>query len=73
VAAVTALVNISDHALVRWLERIRGEDFSAVRAEIDATPGLRQAVEKGAMQFLGGGLLFVLKRGTVVTIVDKGE
>lgn len=61
------LVRVSDHAIVRWLERVRGVDIEAFRAEIVAT--VQAAVDAGAKQISVGGVTYILD-GAVVTTVS---
>ena len=60
-------VVISDHALVRWLERVHGIDLSAFRSAIaEITQG---AADKGACGVVKDGHTYVIKNNTVVTVV----
>lgn len=68
---------ISDHALLRWLERVRGLDVVELRREIAAsTPGLNVFV--GALRGragrvpLGNGLTAIIRDGVVVSFVPSG-
>ena len=61
------VVTISDHALVRYLERAKGHDFSAVRAEI--ADAVRAAVALGAPKVSAKGVTFILDGANIVTIV----
>lgn len=65
-------VTVSDHAVVRYLERRYGFDFESVRAEI-ATPALRAAAEAGASGWKVDGGTFRIQNGTVVTYVENGS
>ena len=64
-------VMVSDHAVVRWLERMEGLDLEAVRAKIasEAKPHLGTV---GTVA-LGGGLVMLIDRNRVVTIMPEGE
>jgi phosphohistidine swiveling domain-containing protein len=67
------VTHISDHAVIRWLERVKGIDMDAVRAEMD-TPTLAQACEFGAPVVIGkNGERLVIRDGKVVTVVAKGR
>lgn len=58
---------ISDHAVIRYLERRHGFDFEAVRAEM-LTKAVRVAVEFGASTVVDGlGGRLIIRNGTVVT------
>ena len=65
-------VIVSDHAVVRYLERRYGFDFEGVRMEI-ATPALRAAAEAGASGWKVEGGTFKIRDGTVVTYVASGN
>jgi hypothetical protein len=62
-------VSVTDHAVVRWLEGIRGENLDHVREEILAE-GRRGWVAQGAVAVRVPALQAVLvaERGTVITI-----
>lgn len=60
-------IEVTDHAIVRWLERVRGIDMDAVRAEIAAH--CRTAVEFGAASVLVHNVKFRLNQNIVCTIV----
>jgi hypothetical protein len=59
-------VYVSDHAVVRYLERRHGFDFESVRQEI-MTPALREAAAVGAVGLRVAGGVFKLKGRTVTT------
>jgi hypothetical protein len=61
-------VQITDHALVRFLERVMGIDIEAVRAKAAATPGLAAAIAVGARSYSHGGCTFRLDGDRVITI-----
>lgn len=64
---------ISDHALIRYLERVKGVDMDAVRAEMN-TPALATADEFGCPVVIGrNGERMVIKNGVVVTVIAKGR
>lgn len=64
---------ISDHACLRYLERVYGVDIKKVRAEMD-TPALRQAVKFGSPVLIGKhGERLVIKDGVVVTVIAKAR
>lgn len=63
------MVAISDHAVLRYLERVYGVDMVAVRAEMNV-PGLAVAVAFGADTVkLGCGARLKLQGDVVVTVV----
>lgn len=58
---------VSDHAVVRYLERVRGEDVDALRREIAQIVG--EAAEAGACGVVSGGFSYRLQGGVVTTVV----
>ena len=62
---------VSDHALLRWLERVWKINLDTVRAEI-MTPEVLAAAKAGATALTQGGVTRVLDRGRVVTIKFDG-
>lgn len=67
------MTDISDHAVLRYLERVVGIDVEAVRAEMQ-TPALAQADEFGAPVLIGrNGERLVIRGGIVVTVLPKGH
>ena len=61
------VVTVSDHALVRYLERAKRHDFSTVRAEM--AEAVRAAVALGAPKISAKGVTFILDGAHVVTIL----
>ena len=65
-------VKVSDHALLRYIERVMGADLDKFRAEI-LTEQNRKAIEfAGDCTIKSGGVEFVVKNRTVVTVIAKG-
>lgn len=62
-------VRVSDHAIVRYLERVQGLDLSDLRREIEeiAAPAARC----GATCVVRDGFRYVLTDGVVVTVAPK--
>ena len=60
-------VRVSDHAVVRWLERVHGIDMEFFRDEIRAIAGPAAAV--GAAALRKDGFVYKLSDGAVVTVV----
>ncbi|WP_349295258.1 hypothetical protein ABEB22_18420 (plasmid) [Thioclava sp. 'Guangxiensis'] len=58
---------VTDHALVRYMERVMGLDLAAVRAEIEARVAM--AVSLGATATRQDGFRFVLDGPRVITIM----
>jgi hypothetical protein len=57
---------ITDHAVVRYLERVRGVDIDAVRREIAAR--VATGLEAGACGVLVEGMEYRIENGHVVTV-----
>lgn len=67
------MVQISDHACLRYLERVYGIDMGKVRAEMQ-TPALAKADEFGAPVLIGRhGERLIIREGIVVTVLSKGR
>lgn len=60
-------VRVSDHAIVRWLERVEGLDLDIIRAEILAVAG--PAAAAGAKVLRKDGHAFIMEKGAIVTIL----
>ena len=63
------LLKITDHAILRYLERAKGMDVEAVRAEIMLIVGPAYAM--GATKFSKGGLTYMLNYGVLSTITPN--
>jgi hypothetical protein len=66
---MTCIVRVSDHALIRYLERKFNMDIESIRAEI-LTPDRIAAIKAGAKQIAANGIKFVVKDQTVTTVTD---
>jgi hypothetical protein len=66
------LPGISDHALLRFIERILGIDVDALRGRI-LTQGVVAAIKAGASAVEVEGVKFVVKRGVIVTTLAPGQ
>lgn len=71
---------VSDHAVVRWLERVQGFDIEAVRAEIVARVAAAQAegaalcdAQGASVEIAGGGLVFVVTHDRTVATLYPSE
>lgn len=65
------MIEISDHAVLRYMERVYGVDIDAIRAEM-LTPALAQADEFGCPVLIGRhGERLVIREGVVVTVIAK--
>lgn len=59
---------ISDHALLRFIERVYGVDVDAARSEV-MTPSVVMALKTGATAITVRGVKMVAKDGTIVTVL----
>ncbi len=59
---------VSDHALVRWIERAHGIDMSALRAQMLAN-GVREAVDAGATQVRISGFTFACRNQRIIAVI----
>ena len=66
-------VSVSDHALVRWLERVQDIDVSAYRASIADI--VRNAMEEGATSIQVDGFLYLFDphTSTVITVLTPEQ
>lgn len=60
-------IPVSDHAVIRYLERVKGMDIEAVRDEISGL--CQRGYERGASGVIIHSLEFVLKEGSVVAVL----
>ncbi len=70
---MSRIPHVSDHALVRWLERYLEIDMEAMRAAI-LTPERHQAIQAGASAIhcrAEGVVLNVAPSGTVTTVLKR--
>lgn len=61
-------LNITDHAVLRYLERVQGVDVRAVRRAIEAKVRIAEG-EHLVNSVLSGGFRYVIEGGNVVTVV----
>ena len=59
---------MSEHALLRYIERVYGVDVEVVRAEV-MTPAIVAALKTGATAVTVKGVKMLAKDGTIVTVV----
>lgn len=65
------MTSISDHAVLRYLERVKGVDVERLRSEMN-TPNLAVADAFGAPVLIGrDGERLVIRDGVVVTVIGK--
>lgn len=61
---------ISDHALLRYIERILGVDVDAMRSEI-MSDAVKSALRAGASGVTVNGVKMVAKDGVIVTVLSE--
>lgn len=61
---------VSDHAVLRYLERVKGFDIEAVRREI-LSPNVQAAVAMGARAVEIGSYKLIIVNGTITTCVER--
>lgn len=61
--------HVTDHAVIRYLERVKSVDIEAVRAEIAAI--VARGVALGAQSVILGGMRYRLEGEHVVTVIEK--
>lgn len=67
------MTDVSDHAVLRYLERVKGVDVERIRAEMNS-PALALADTFGAPVLIGrDGERLVIRDGVVVTVIAKGR
>lgn len=59
---------VSDHALIRYLERVHGIDMDACRDAI-LTPDAVSAIKAGAHTIKVNGIKFAVRNGVVTTVL----
>lgn len=59
-------IAVSDHAILRFLERKYNLDVSSIREGI-LTKDVKTAIEKGATKFKVDGIDFIIKNNVIVT------
>ena len=63
-------VAVSDHALLRYLERVKGIDVAAARAEIEQLIG--SAAMLGDAALVRAGHVFVVEGYRLTTVLPRG-
>lgn len=66
-----ARVVVTDHAVLRWLERVEHVDIAAVRRRI-VSEAVLQAMAMGATSVRGDGFKLVIQNFTVITTLPAG-
>jgi hypothetical protein len=63
---------VTDHAVLRYVERVMGIDVEAIRAEMASHAVQTAAAMQCHTVKLGNGARLKLKGGTVMTVLGKG-
>lgn len=68
-------IEVSNHALFRWLDRTGVVDVEALRtalsAALDRAAAAASAMGEGEYLILSNGLVYVVRNGVVVTVLDN--
>ena len=64
-------LSVSDHAIVRYLERVGGFDIAGLRAQIARRCEAGHSV--GASSVIIDGFAFLIGEGQVITVVDAAS
>lgn len=70
VAAIASTVSVTDHALLRYLERVLGIDVEKARAEIVEITGVAAAL--GAESKAHDDHIYIIDQYQVQTVLPKG-
>lgn len=65
------LYRVTDHTIVRYLERVEGVDIETLRRQIGRT--VQQGIEQGANGVVSGGFVYRIEGVSVVTIAPQNE
>lgn len=60
-------IHITDHAVLRYIERVKGIDVAAIRREIAKTVAVAEEHET-CLHVTSNGFRYVLTDGTLVTV-----
>lgn len=63
-------VRISDHAIVRYMERVYGLDLDALRREM-LTPDREHMIRMGAKKIKAGDHVFIVENSVVITVLYR--
>ncbi|MET4128378.1 hypothetical protein [Roseovarius sp. MBR-6] len=62
---------VTDHAVLRYLERVEGVDIEAIRCRIGHLAD--RAIEMGANGVVSGGFVYRIDGGHVVTVLRQSR
>lgn len=63
--------HVTDHAVLRWLERVKGVDIEAVRREIGRVAD--KGITAGACGVISHGVVLRIADGVVVTVTPQHQ
>ena len=67
---MTGRIEVTDHAVLRYLERVAGVDIEGLREEIKKESSIAGGVLGDGKFMIGGGFRAVVSDGRVVTIIE---
>ncbi|WP_297772724.1 hypothetical protein [uncultured Roseovarius sp.] len=62
---------VTDHAVIRYLERVKGVDIEALRREIGRVADA--GIEAGATGVISGGFVYRIETGVVITVLHHNR
>ncbi len=73
---MSARIQITDHAFVRWLERTGALDVESLRADLAASlercAVAAEQIRAGRYLIVADGLAYVVRDGRLVTVIEDG-
>lgn len=70
---MTAALEVTDHAVLRFMERVLGLPVEQIRKQIAATPGLAAAAAMGSEKVSIDGHTYQIKGRRYVTTITPGR
>lgn len=68
-------LSLSDHAMLRWLERAVGMDIAGLRASIEAglatAHGAAESIGGGNYLIVSGGMVYAVRNGVITTVLTQ--
>lgn len=64
---------VTDHAIIRYIERVAGIDLDFVAQEIMNVEGVYPALRMGAEGFTKDGVEYRMSGGRIVTLINHNE
>ena len=63
------IIPVTDHAILRYLERVHGQDVGDIRSHIGRIGAM--AVAHGAPSIIADNVRFLIRNDKVITILDR--